>query len=394
MTESSTDLYVGREQTYVKHFVLDSYLERFAHIVGAFWDTITYVDCFSGPWNAQSNQLDDSSFSIALKQLRKAKADLADHGRSVSLRCFFLEKDEAAYERLKNFADETKDAEVKTCNATLEESVDDISKFVASGGPSSFSFILVDPTGWAGLAMDLIKPLLCFKRGEALLTFMTNHILRFAEDERPGIRNSFDRLFGSIDYRSRITGLSGLDREDELVCCFADAIKLTGSFDHVCTTIVLNPERDRTHFHLIYATRSLKGVEVFKQAEKRAMAVMEKARGEARQRRRVIKSGQEELFTSEELHDPSHYDSLRQRHLVAGKSCLNDMLRSQRRVSFDDAWAIVLSRPLVWDSDVKEWIKDWRKQGVLAVEGLKSGERVPKLGKSHFLIWNAGKETM
>ena len=90
-SDDSTELYAGREQTLVKHFILESYLERFAHIVGMFWNTITYADCFSGPWNVQSSKLEDSSFYIALRQLRKTKTDLADHGRSLSIRCFFLE---------------------------------------------------------------------------------------------------------------------------------------------------------------------------------------------------------------------------------------------------------------------------------------------------------------
>jgi hypothetical protein len=54
---SNDDLYIGREQTLVKHIILKHYLERFAIIVGWHWDTLTYVDCFSGPWNVQSDDL-------------------------------------------------------------------------------------------------------------------------------------------------------------------------------------------------------------------------------------------------------------------------------------------------------------------------------------------------
>ncbi len=69
----STDeeLYAGREQTLVKHFIFGKYLQRFAHIVGFKWSSITYVDGFSGPWNARSTEYRDSSFSIALEELRK-----------------------------------------------------------------------------------------------------------------------------------------------------------------------------------------------------------------------------------------------------------------------------------------------------------------------------------
>ena len=75
---SNETLYRGREQTLVKHFILRKYLERFARIVGTFADSITYVDCFSGPWNVRSEELKDSSFAIALEELRKAQATLSE----------------------------------------------------------------------------------------------------------------------------------------------------------------------------------------------------------------------------------------------------------------------------------------------------------------------------
>jgi three-Cys-motif partner protein len=103
---SEADLYEGREQTLVKHLILGKYLERFAHIIGFRWNSITYVDCFSGPWNVRSDELKDSSFSIALEELRKARETHRLKGKSIELRCFFLEKDPAAYARLKQFTDQ------------------------------------------------------------------------------------------------------------------------------------------------------------------------------------------------------------------------------------------------------------------------------------------------
>ena len=90
----STDeeLYVGREQTLVKHFIFGNYLQRFAHIVGFKWSSITYVDGFSGPWNARSTDYKDSSFSIALEELRKARQTHLSRGKDLKIRCYFIEK--------------------------------------------------------------------------------------------------------------------------------------------------------------------------------------------------------------------------------------------------------------------------------------------------------------
>jgi len=177
---SEADLYEGREQTLVKHLILGKYLEHFAHIIGFRWNSITYVDCFSGPWNVRSDELTDSSFSIALQELRKAKE--THHrlsGKSLSLRCFFLEKDPAAYARLKQFAKEIRDAEVETKNNDLESSIDAIVNFVRGGGHETFPFVFIDPTGWSGFAMQNIAPLLRFDPGEVVINFTTGHIKRF-----------------------------------------------------------------------------------------------------------------------------------------------------------------------------------------------------------------------
>ncbi|MBI2889161.1 MAG: hypothetical protein HYY13_00065 [Nitrospirae bacterium] len=49
---------------------------------------------------------------------------------------------------------------------------------------------------------------------------------------------------------------------------------------------------------------------MFKDAEKKAMQVREKARADAQQRRRISKTGQFEIFKSQEMHDSSYHNRL------------------------------------------------------------------------------------
>ena len=384
------DLYAGREQTLVKHEILKHYLERFAHKVGSAWDAITYVDCFAGPWSARSDQLEDSSFAVALRQLRAARDNLVDLRRSrgkgpLELRCFFLEKEPQPYAKLREFAESATDVEIATKNATLEQSIPEIVAFVNQRKRDAFPFIFVDPTGWTGFGLDVIGPLLRLSPCEVLANFMTGYIVRFVEDDAQ--KANFDRLFGEADYRARVADLSGQDREDELIRCYMDAIRQTGSFDYVCSAVILNPLKDRTHFHLIYGTRRLEGVEVFKKAEKDAMTMMEKARADAQQRRRVTKTRQTEFsFGGAMMHSGDHYEHLRDRYLGVARDHVCRMLMQRKRVLFDDAWVGALQFPLVWDSDVKAWIRDWKKGGRIRLEGLSPSDRVPKLKKNHWLV--------
>src|SRR5437870_456076 len=93
--------YIGREQSLVKHYILRRYLERFAHIIGSWASTITYVDCFSGPWKSEASDLSDTSFAIALGELRKARETLKEKKhRTIGIRCLFLEENAKAHTQL------------------------------------------------------------------------------------------------------------------------------------------------------------------------------------------------------------------------------------------------------------------------------------------------------
>jgi three-Cys-motif partner protein len=386
---SNDELYAGREQTQVKHFILQKYLERFAYKVGSHWDALTYVDCFSGPWNARSDVFEDSSFAIALKQLRNARDTLAEQrGRHVRLRCFFLEKNRAAYARLKEFADNVTDAKIETRNATLEESIPDITDFVKRGGAKAFPFIFIDPKGWTGFGMETIAPLLRLNPSEVLVNFMTGHIRRFLESPQEETQDSFKRLFGSGSFREKIEGMAQQNREDAAVQEYTRNAKLVGGFNFGCSAIVLNPEKDRTHFNLIYLTRRPEGVEVFKETEKKAMEVQEAARADAHKRKREARTGQLDLLGSKELHDSSHYESLRERYLAQARGLVLHALESKHRLLYDDAWTLALSEPMSWESDLKQWIEEWKEEGRLEVVGMQPRQRVPHRSEENYLVWN------
>lgn len=384
---SQSGLYLGREQSLVKHLILQSYLERFAHIIGSWADAITYVDCFSGPWKERSQELKDTSFSIALEELRKARQTRQKLGKSLKLRCFFLEKDPKAYAKLKEFADGITDVDIAHKNAALEDSIDDILKFIRK--VKSFPFIFIDPTGWTGFGMDVISSLLRLEPGEVLINFMTGHIIRFIESPDTVTQESFVNLFGSASFKDRLKGLDGLDREDAAVEEYCKNVAKTGKFGFISKAIVLRPENDRTHFHLIYATRHPKGIEVFKKAEQVAMAEMEHARAEARQRKSEEKTLQCDLFNEPEVrHSTFHFDELRDRYLAKAKSSIVHILKQVGQILYDDVWALALSEPLVWEEDLNNWIKDWEKTGRLVVQGKRSPrQKIPHREENNFLVW-------
>lgn len=381
------NLYIGREQTLVKHLILKKYLERFAHMIGFHWSTLTYVDCFSGPWNVRSNDLKDSSFSIALNELRRARDTHAARGKPFALRCLFLEKDLEAFKRLKQFALSVTDAEVVALNLELEEAVSDIVQLIGLGGVSSFPFVFIDPTGWTGFALDVIKPILRISPGEVLINFMSGDIRRFATSPDQQTELSFLRLFGSKDFKRVIEGLSGLDREDALVKEYQKNVLTEGKFKFSCSAIVLHPEFDRTRFHLIYATRHPKGVKVFKEAEKTAMQQMQNVRGDVRQRKH--EKDEQRALLPDMWRDSSYFDSLRQRYTQKAKKAVHARLIATTRLPYDRAWEIALPFPLTWETDLKNWIRDWVNEGAIRLEGMDDRQLVPNYGRGNILVWRS-----
>ena len=388
---SNVDFYIDREQTQVKHIILENYLERFAIIVGSRWDTITYVDCFSGPWKVKSEKFDDSSFVIALEQLRKARdIHKKQTGKTLKLRCFFLEKTPSAYAKLKRFADQQDDVKIETKNKKLENAIPDILNFVQDGGPKSFPFIFIDPTGWSGFALETITPLLKLDPVEVLITFMTEHIRRFIEWQQEQNQESFIRLFGSSQFNDILNGLEEKDREDAIVTAYSECVKRVGAFGYTSSAIVLHPKKNRTHFHLIYATRDLRGIQVFKEAEKRAMPVMEKTRDEAQNREREEGTGQTELvlFSGAATQDPSAYfRSLRERYVFRTRAEVLTLVQTKKQLTYDETWGSAMTFPLTWESDLKDWIRDWEQDGRLETVGMQERQRVPQLGQNTRVAW-------
>lgn len=383
-----SEIYEGREQSLVKHFILREYLQRFAFKVGSHWDTISYVDCFSGPWQVQSDDFHDASFAIALNVLRKVRDALRERGREVRIRCFFLERDAQAYARLKSFADCEADStiEIQTRNARLDESVDEILRFVREGGTQSFPFFFIDPTGWAGIEYDVVAPLMRVRPCEVLINLMTSFIRRFIRSGDAATRVSFERTFDRfLPQHASLDSLADEDFDEEIVAGYVRLVRETGRFEHVCKAIVLNPLKDRTHFHLVYGTRNPAGLEVFKEAERKAMSVQEKARAEAQGRLKEQKEGGT-LFARDAMYDPTYYESLRTRYLARAHSRVAEQLRTERQVAYDALWLTALDEPLVWEPDLKQWLVDWQRRGVVAFEGLSARASKPQRDSNHRIV--------
>lgn len=371
------EFYIGREQTYLKHFFLERYLERVAYIIGSFADDFVYVDGFSGPWQSAGQAFEDTSFDIAIRKLRQVREGLEKIGRRPRVRCLFIERDVSAFQSLEGATRDVQDMEILAVNGEFERLIPEILSYVGR----RWSLVFIDPTGWTGFGLRQIAPILEL-RGEVLINFMFDHINRFLDDPRPETEASFDDLFGGPGWQEAIR--ASAQREDAIVDFYRERLRAAGRFRHTTSTRILKPVSDRAYFYLVYGTRHPKGILEFRKVEQKFVEEQERVRLAAKQRSRIERSGQSELF---QMPGGSHAPSfLQERGLrrEAAVKVLRRALQDRRRVPYEEARVMMLELPFVWESDVKDIVLKMRDEGQLTIQGLRSRERTPKEG--HVLI--------
>lgn len=362
--------YRGREQTYLKHFFLEKYLERVAYKVGSFAQEFVYVDGFSGPWRTEDPGFEDSSFIIAINKLRQVREGLkTGMKRSPKIRCVFVEPNPTAYPLLVQATASVTDIEVKTINSEFEAAIPEILKIVGR----AFSLVFIDPTGWTGFGLRQISPILRHQPGEVLVNFMFDHINRFLDTSDPEM--SFDDLFGGAGWKEAIQ--ASPKREDAIINFYTRRMKQAGDFDLGTSTRIKKPLSDRSYFYLVYGTRHPHGLLEFRKVEQKEVAEQERVRLDAQQFDRIERTGQTELFGADLSTDTGlvSFEEERRGNLASAEQSLLTLLQQRAEVDYEDARTRMLEFPLVWEDDVQRIARERAK-----VFGMKPRERVLKPG--------------
>jgi three-Cys-motif partner protein len=378
MTESG---YLDREQSELKHYAIKLYLEAATRILGSAWD-IKYVDCCAGPWASTQSDYSDTSFGIAFAVLRAMRRELAARSRVPRVACLFIEKDVAPFSKLDKFAKATHSDEVgvRAENWDFAEHINEIVRYCSTRG--TFSFILIDPWGWKLAGISVISPLLKLKPGEVVINLMSSFITRFVNDSATDLSDLLGKDFPEL------RKLSGTELEFAVVRTYCDLIKHEGDFAYVCALPVMKPDSDAFNFYLIYATRHAKGVEVFKNVERRTEAQTHVVRADVQSRQRQAQSGNLELFEAPVLYREQKYQQLASDNRGRAKRRILELLQSGTDIPYDTCWAEALQYSAVYETDLRSWIASWENEGTVVVRGRKSKTEVLKRNCDHILSYN------
>lgn len=369
--------YAGREQAYVKHFFLESYLESLVFKTASKYDHVAYVDGFSGPWQSTGENFEDTSFGIALAALRKAKAAWKTQSRDVRMSAFLVEKSPRAYAELEAIKLRFPDIEIHTYNtdfvATASALLHDISK-------EAFAFFLIDPKGWR-IDIDRLSPLLRRPNSEVVFNFMFEFINRAASINDRTIVDGLTKLMPYGSWRENLRSLSTNDpkaRMKVLAEAFRETLGTIGQYQYVAEIPVLRPVKDRILYWLFYGTRHAKGIEVFRDCHVKTEQTQSTVRLVTKRAHEESSTHQRGLFGADVQMGPRESDEF----LAAEKAAARDMLLKispslPASITFGEVWPKVLAKHAVTHPDLNRIANELRKSGQLIFHSWEPKKRSP-----------------
>lgn len=265
--------YDKREHAFIKHMILQCYLFELFMTVGHKVPVIQYVDCFSGPWlSKDASGLKDTSIGKSIEVMEKCLKLLNKKYRvgkqPLKARALFIEKESKAYCDLSAFLSEkrkTSPIELHSIKGDFSELTSSVSDWLVDG----FAFLFIDPKGWKGIEPQTLTSFLQRPYTELLINFMFDFINRFAGDTREQLSNQMDEIIGSTRHKLS-ERMSPIQREELITRCYRDKIKgICNSESWTAKVRILDREKSRPKYHLIYLTHHPLGMEKFVvQAEK------------------------------------------------------------------------------------------------------------------------------
>ncbi|MFZ1937288.1 MAG: three-Cys-motif partner protein TcmP [Thermoguttaceae bacterium] len=257
--------------TPAKHAILKRYLDAWIPIlsrqsrrVKRANQEILFIDGFAGPGEYENGE--PGSPVIALTTALQHSVDFP-----VPIRFLFIEEDKERFERLNSVLQKYKKQlensknvlmsppEQGECDSILNEMLDEQQKRGTRFGPA---LAFLDQFGYSAVSMQLIQRILAFPQCEVFSYLDYHGMNRWIGDQSKA--PSFDRAWGGGEWRGAIN-LPELDRREYLLSSYKDALRARATAKYVCNFSMFD-KNDEPLYWLIFATNSLRGLEVMKTA--------------------------------------------------------------------------------------------------------------------------------
>lgn len=250
--------------TDAKHRILEEYLKAWFPILSKLNPRIIFIDGFAGPGIYELGEC--GSPIIALDCLMNHSLNLCN--RSTEFVFLFIESDVDRARTLERIIAEKYPAlpsnvkihiEHGEFESTMKILLDTLETKQKNLAPT---FAFIDPFGYGGLPLYLVKRILAFAHCEVFINFAYDSINRFIEtmDTREEI---FDNLFGTRDWRSIREIKDSSRRNRELTALYTKQLQTNSKY--VRSFEMIN-DMNEVSYYLYFATNQIKGFEEMKRA--------------------------------------------------------------------------------------------------------------------------------
>lgn len=350
------DTYYGREQAFIKHTTLETYLKRLFMIIGRSESVINYVDCFAGPWESEADsEFKDTSIGISIRQMKDAAEALEKaFDTKVKFRALFCEKDKSAYARLYEFLQQDHSPVETACiSGDYTDYIDEIAHWTNG----HFTFFFMDPKGWKRvISAPTVAPLLRLSKCEFLVNLMYDFANRAVslEQHEPDM---WDLLGDKFVLNGNETPL---ERQELIQTAYRQSVKAVygGRSAYVP---VERPGKDRVLYFLIYFTRHPLGIAVFKEEAEKMIGIQRITQLETKLRCQIQKSVTGDMFSMIEPGSVPHdYDNR-----LAAREFLLDNLNEIPTLIDHELWADWLERSDLYPSDLQAAMLELVKEDIV-----------------------------
>lgn len=372
--------YRRREQTYIKHQFLTQYLQVAAlKILQSGTTTFNFVDGFAGPWHVSDEEnYSDTSFHQALLTLNEVRSHLKEKApphiknrlSELKMRFCFCEKEKKPAKDLKKFANRHEQFDIHVIHGLFEKHLDEIGYFCRDG----FTFTFIDPTGW-NIDSEPIMKFLKERRGEFIINFMEEHINRHVNF--PKVAESFGRFLAAPEWGDKFNNLpQAWKNEKKVLHLLKEKIKQTGAATYVPDFPIFRPRENRIKMRLLLGTNSPKGIEVFRDVQKKVELQAIKTKNQLRTGRQHCGLFPADTIAALEANSTGVGC---QKYICKAENRIIKLLKNNSPQLFEDIANDILESIPIRLTHTKDLIKKMKKKSIINYD-LPPGKRKPQEG--------------
>lgn len=221
---------------------------------------VLYIDGFAGPGEYIGEK--DGSPIIAIKAVLEHKTNLKSE-----IIMYFIEADRKRCDYLKQKVSSLKiPSNIKTACicAKFNETLAEIFKYIDEQKTRlAPAFIFIDPLGFTGIPLTLIKRIMENEKCEVLITFMFEEINRFIGDSK--LWDSLIETFGTDRWKQVISEKDPKKRIEILHAIYKEQLEKEVGIKFVRSFKMVN-KVNKTDYFLFFGTNNITGLKKMKEA--------------------------------------------------------------------------------------------------------------------------------